>query len=45
MSLAFAVQMNGLDLVVTVDVVSDGHDQLFDVPEYTAPESVLCWSR
>ena len=42
MSLALAVQMNGLEFwFVTVDVVSDGHDQLFNVAEDAAAQPVL----
>ena len=42
MSFAFAVQMKGFGiLIVAVDVMSDGHDQLFKVLEDAAPKPVL----
>ena len=43
MSLALAVQMKGLGaLVVAVDLIADGNDELLQVPENSAPDSAFC---
>ena len=40
-SAAFAVQMNGLGVVVLVDVGADGRDQFLDIAEDASPQAVL----